>query len=337
MSDPLRAALVELLATVKGECPSLLDEDSGGSAALEARIVDALAAPTGAALPGWKIEQQHDIFGTVIVTAPNGYVATTNATSRNPENVLRMLALAALAAPTGAAPAALPQEVYAWRDAKLAEIAALDAYNARVLYARQRDEVDGFGRTRVDAEFQAWTAASNTAHAALKAMIAPLFAALIAPTEAAPAGEALLREALELAIPYLEADSQCGYDGTNGSGIRQEAQRRLDIARAALAAPTGAAPEWYRDEAWPIPADRAPTGAALAPVIPPEAWRWPRRIYVIDEIDGSPAEQAAQQGLENCRLYAARHRKEEWAKVILRLCKAGGAIGSPLRKPKGQP
>jgi len=72
-------------------------------------------------------------------------------------------------------------------------------------------------------------------------------------------------------------------------------------------------------------------------VIPPEAWRWPRRIYVIDEIDGSPAEQAAQQGLENCRLYAARHRKEEWAKVILRLCKAGGAIGSPLRKPKGQP
>ena len=111
-----------------------------------------------------------------------------------------------------------------------------------------------------------------------------------APTGAAPAGEALLREALELAIPYLEADSQCGYDGTNGSGIRQEAQRRLDIARAALAAPTGAAPE-----------------------------------------------QAAQQGLEDCRLYAARHRKEEWAKVILRLCKAGGAIGSPLRKPKGQP
>jgi len=97
----------------------------------------------------------------------------------------------ALAAPTGAAPSALalPQEVYAWRDAKLAEIAALDAYNARVLYARERDEVDGFGRTRVEAEFQAWTAASNTARAALKAMIAPLFAALAAPKGAAPKGD----------------------------------------------------------------------------------------------------------------------------------------------------
>jgi len=71
-------------------------------------------------LQGWKIEQQNDLLGTVIVTAPNGYVATTNATSRNPENVLRMLALAALAAPTGAAP-----EWNGWRqdcDAALARI-----------------------------------------------------------------------------------------------------------------------------------------------------------------------------------------------------------------------
>jgi len=51
---------------------------------------------------------------------------------------------------------------------------------------------------------------------------------------------------------------------------------------------------------------------------------------------GAAPEQAAQQGLENCRLYAARYRKEEWAKVILRLCKAGGAIGSPLREPAAQ-
>jgi len=64
-------------------------------------------------LQGWKIEQQNDLLGTVIVTAPNGYVAITTEASRNPENVLRMLALAALAAPTGAAPA----EAYAWRAA----------------------------------------------------------------------------------------------------------------------------------------------------------------------------------------------------------------------------
>ena len=35
--------------------------------------------------------------------------------------------------------------------------------------------------------------------------------------------------------------------------------------------------------------------------------------------------------LENCRLLAARHRKEEWATHILRLCAESGVIGSPIR------
>ena len=38
----LRAALRELHATVIGECPSLLDEDSGGSARLALEIEDLL-------------------------------------------------------------------------------------------------------------------------------------------------------------------------------------------------------------------------------------------------------------------------------------------------------
>lgn len=38
--------------------------------------------------------------------------------------------------------------------------------------------------------------------------------------------------------------------------------------------------------------------------------------------------------LENCRLYAARHRAEPWAREILRLCAAGGATASPLREPQ---
>lgn len=41
--------------------------------------------------------------------------------------------------------------------------------------------------------------------------------------------------------------------------------------------------------------------------------------------------QPEQQALENCRLYAARYRKEEWATTILRFCAEGGAAGSPLR------
>lgn len=36
--------------------------------------------------------------------------------------------------------------------------------------------------------------------------------------------------------------------------------------------------------------------------------------------------------LENCRLLAARHRKEDWARDILRFCAEGGSTSDPLRK-----
>ena len=36
--------------------------------------------------------------------------------------------------------------------------------------------------------------------------------------------------------------------------------------------------------------------------------------------------------LENCRLYAARHRKEEWAQHILRFCADAEVVGSPTRE-----
>lgn len=41
----MREALEELVATVRGECPSLLNEDSGGDANLDMRIKAALASP----------------------------------------------------------------------------------------------------------------------------------------------------------------------------------------------------------------------------------------------------------------------------------------------------
>ena len=37
------------------------------------------------------------------------------------------------------------------------------------------------------------------------------------------------------------------------------------------------------------------------------------------------------EALENCRLLAARHRKEEWAGHIMRFCKDAGLSGSPIR------
>lgn len=56
--------------------------------------------------------------------------------------------------------------------------------------------------------------------------------------------------------------------------------------------------------------------------------------YVTDEraqemVDEATAELRA--ALRNCFLYAGRHRKEEWAAVILRFCAEGGETGSPLR------
>lgn len=43
----LLSSLRELYATVRGECPQLLNEDSGGNGELEIAIVDALAKAEG--------------------------------------------------------------------------------------------------------------------------------------------------------------------------------------------------------------------------------------------------------------------------------------------------
>ena len=40
------------------------------------------------------------------------------------------------------------------------------------------------------------------------------------------------------------------------------------------------------------------------------------------------------EALENCRLLAARHRKEEWAGHVLRLCESAGVAATALRSPK---
>ena len=43
--DELARALKELYAVVRGECPSLLNEDSGGNARLDMQIIKALTLP----------------------------------------------------------------------------------------------------------------------------------------------------------------------------------------------------------------------------------------------------------------------------------------------------
>ena len=41
---------------------------------------------------------------------------------------------------------------------------------------------------------------------------------------------------------------------------------------------------------------------------------------------------ALRDALENCRLFAARRRAEEWATHILRFCESGGSVANPLRQ-----
>jgi hypothetical protein len=75
---------------------------------------------------------------------------------------------------------------------------------------------------------------------------------------AQPQAHADVREALLLAREYVEGASEASYDGTNGTGIRAEAKRRLTIIDAALSAPP------------PAQAAEAPEGWKLVPMEPTE-------------------------------------------------------------------
>ena len=57
--------------------------------------------------------------------------------------------------------------------------------------------------------------------------------------------------------------------------------------------------------------------------------------FVLKERDAMQADNARlREALENCRLLAARHRKEEWAGHVLRLCESAGVAATALRSPK---
>ena len=55
--------------------------------------------------------------------------------------------------------------------------------------------------------------------------------------------------------------------------------------------------------------------------------------YVIEQLTTTQAQiKVLRDALENCRLFAARRRAEEWATHILRLCESGGSVANPLRQ-----
>ncbi len=81
------------------------------------------------------------------------------------------------------------------------------------------------------------------------------------------------------------------------------------------------------DEASPDAIDTQITDAVTQPDMP---------IVAIDQegdvAQGEPPSiEPLLHALENCRLYAAKRPKEEWARNILRFCSEAGVNASPLR------
>ncbi len=56
-----------------------------------------------------------------------------------------------------------------------------------------------------------------------------------------------------------------------------------------------------------------------------EQWEYDEQRAMEQEIE------KMRMGLENCRLLAARHRKEDWALLILGFCAEAGVVGSVTR------
>lgn len=64
-----------------------------------------------------------------------------------------------------------------------------------------------------------------------------------------------------------------------------------------------------------------------------EQWEYDEQRAMEQEIE------KMRMGLENCRLLAARHRKEDWALLILGFCAEAGVVGSVTRErwfPRGK-
>jgi len=76
---------------------------------VEAALAAPATAPVSSLPEGWRVDAKDDLFKTIRVVAPNGYSAITTSTSRNPENVLRMLVQDLLSA-APKAPATAPEQ-----------------------------------------------------------------------------------------------------------------------------------------------------------------------------------------------------------------------------------
>lgn len=137
-----------------------------------------------------------------------------------------------------------------------------------------------------------------------------------------------LRELLERALEALESAS-VWISRDLHAFKRGEYKSVANALRAALAA----ADEYERKN--PLGGPASVFRAASERIEAGEDYDEVLRDYGLAHVDERAALAAPQteqqRALENCRLFAARHRKEYWAQTILRFCAAGGVTGSPLR------
>jgi hypothetical protein len=118
------------------------------------------------------------------------------------------------------------------------------------------------------------------------------------------------------------------------SDTRTPAPTAVEALRQALTVMTAETIGTYRmdDPDWYCALNKA-VASARAALAAPQSAPGPAP----DAMDSSVEKAWHRFCLENCRLFAARHRKEEWAKTILRFCEEAGVKGSPLRAPTAEP
>lgn len=122
-------------------------------------------------------------------------------------------------------------------------------------------------------------------------------------------------------------NSECAPAANHWLGPYKTGDEALDAARRAVAECIGADPD-----VWPEHKN-APLAIAAVVAIRQSAYTAAEAVQPepADTLDADVEKSWHRLCLENCRLYAARHRKEEWAKTILRFCEEAGVNGSPLR------
>lgn len=193
-------------------------------------------------------------------------------------------ALAEPATPPSAPVAAgRPQEVTEWRQARAALNHATEVYNSALRHARAQDGIVGFGKTRVDAEYAAYTEAGNLVHRLSRSAMEALYgaAALSAPQpEAQPAAnfdawwsKQPVSEFAGITADHVKAAFLAGSQGLNPAPAQVD-DNTTPVDRGALRMAINVLRRAGKAEVADALEGAAPALAPVAAPAEPVAWEW---------------------------------------------------------------